>query len=600
MAKSDRKVVNDISKANFIAPSAGGGTNLPGLRTRNPSNNALEGLAGFSKTIAQLGLIREKNDAAAEALKAKNDALAGKYSSFKYKYSVDLYDQTRGDIKGRSSSLAIQEQLQALNTDILNQNKDIDTSLEMFNEGSAKIFQDNYGDHLNQSEAYKSGFLPHVVNGREKNRTALAEAHKAKFDVERQGDLQELTNILIDEVTPVHVFDPENPDSGGKLAGKLTYDENSFKENIKAGVQLGLTKETALDVTVTTLISRSIADGTPELLALKDVRLDNGVKLFSHPKYGPLLLDAEVKARSAYITKEKRIIEREKQELTAKRDAMGADSMQYLIENAGGDNREYLQSVADMKILKPSTMASLITFDQNLASNDYDIHVDDALVTDTYAAIANGFITTTDQLKTLYNNSKEAGRGLNTKEFLKLNTYLQSEINEAEETANAFTAFRKTISGVIPEDDTALFGLLGQMRPDGGVYTYDDILNSKRVRTKMLAQYDSSAQAFQRLHPGKSKSSPEAFDFYEKTAQALIETSQFDPTTPNNPEGFTPDDEKAMSARPVVIADLPAWTRDASKVELYSNWIHEVELERIVDADAEKHLNRVGIRLNGK
>jgi len=137
-----RKVVNDISKVPLQAPSGSGGANLPNLRT-TPTNKVMESLAGFSDTINKLAAVREKNDAAKEALKARNDALAGKFSVFDREASVIEYDQTRGDIKGRTAAATIQEDLLAARNDILNQNLTIQDTLSAFDEAKADIVRRN-------------------------------------------------------------------------------------------------------------------------------------------------------------------------------------------------------------------------------------------------------------------------------------------------------------------------------------------------------------------------------------------------------------------------------------------------------------------------
>jgi hypothetical protein len=499
---NERKVVQDISKASFTAPSAGGGASLPGLSTRTTTarsmNNALEGLAGFSKTIAQLGLIREKNSAAAEALQAKNDALAGKFSTFDRKASVDLYDQTRGDIKGRSASLSIGEQLQAVRTDILNQNLSIDDSLKAFDEAKSQIMQDNFAGHLQQSEAYKSGFLPHAVNTIEKNRVALAEAHQLKFNAERKADQSEFATSIVGQTKQF------GPDKGVHF--------EDFAAIRKAGVNMGMTREDATTNAIDTIGLIAVGEGKPWLLKFGDEAGPDGFKVSNNPDLKKRLLEYKTKAQAQFIGGEKLRIANEAREKAEKEQAALDDGYDAIIKSPSEDHSGLIKDISSLGYVDGQKIAALSNFAHNARNGDRDIAPNNIMLVDTKLKIARGEITKVGELVKLYNESAKSKQGINKSGFDDLHAELVAH-QSREGAVNSFSTNRDSIKNIFGDDKNLMDNVSG--------FGIEKRANAKRIQTFSLRIMDQSLEYFRHLHPDEPLSGPIAGKFFFTVRRSL-------------------------------------------------------------------------------
>jgi hypothetical protein len=492
-----REVAQDISKAQITTPSVSGGANLPNLRT-TPTNRVMESLSGFSETITKLAAVREKNDAAKEALKARNDALAGKFSVFDRGASVDLYDQTRGDIKGRSSALAIQENLTAATSDILNQNLTIQDSLAAFDEAKANIMQENYADHLKQSEAYKSGFLPHIVSTIEKQRTGLAQLHQAKFIAEAKATQSEFASNV------AHGVPQTGPDKGVKL--------EHFEAIRTSGVNLGLKREEATINAIDSIGLIAVEEGKPWLLKFADEVGKDGFKVTNKVALKKKVVEFRSKAQAQFIQGEKLRLAKETRELEAERVAIKQEYYKSVVLNPSEDHSGMLKDISILNKLKGEDLSKMSNFAHNMRSGDRDIAVDNKLEVDTKLKIARGEITKIEELVNIYNQSALSKRGINKSAFDRLSTDLETH-QTREGTINNFTTNRDSIKNIFGDDEfiEKNVGGYGQIKRE----------DAKKMQTFSLRSMDQALIYFQAKFPEEPLSGPKAGAFFFNVRASL-------------------------------------------------------------------------------
>jgi hypothetical protein len=490
MAKKDRIVAQDISKAQFQAPSGGGGTNLPNLRV-TPTNRMMESLSGFSQTITKFAAVREKNDAAKEALKARNDALAGKFSTFDRDASVDVYDQTRGDIKGRSSAAAVQEDLTAAKADILNQNLTIQDTLAAFDEAKSNIMQEKYAGHLKQSEAYKSGFLPHVVGAIEKNRTDLAAAHQAKFIAESKATQSEFASEI------AHGVPQTGPDKGVHF--------EQFKSIRSAGVNLGLKREESTINAIDTIGLIAVEEGKPWLLKFADEAGPDGFKVTNNNELKKKVVEFRSKAQAQFIQGEKLRIANETRARTEAERVTLEQAYDSIIKSPSDDHSGMIKDVSNLGVVAGPKMAALSNFAYNMRNGDRDIAPDNKLEVDTKLKIAKGEITKVSELVKLYNDSALSKRGINKTAFDRLITSLDTHLSR-EGTINSFTANRDSIKNIFGDDEF--------IEKNVGGYGLSRREDAKKMQTFSLRSMDQALIYFQSKFPEEPLSGPKAGEFF--------------------------------------------------------------------------------------
>ena len=494
---TNRTVVADISKASFVAPSAGGGGNLPNLRTR-PTNRLLGSFAGFSESLNQLSAVRERNDAAKEALKARNDALAGNFSVFDREQSVQVYDQTRGDIKGRSSALAIQLDLDAAKNDILNKNLTIDDTLLEYDQAKARIIQDKYQDHLEQTESYKSGFLPHVVSTIEKNRIDLASKHQEKFITQTKADQSELVSVLAEQ----------SPDTGPDKG----VDFQTFSVMRTAGVNMGLSREEATENTIDSIGLIAVGEGKPWLLKFADQAGPDGFKVNNNTRLRKKIFEYRTKAQAQFIQGEKRKIEIEAKELDSERLAIKQEAYQNIIENPGEDHSSLIRDIGDMQKLKGEDLAKLSNFAHTVRNGDRDISPDNQLLVKTKLKIATGELKTVAELVKLYTDSGLRREGINLAGFKELQGDLEKHQSSLG-SINAFTANRDSIKNIFGDDQFLEENTAGFGKPKRAA--------AKEMQNFAIRSMDEALLYFQAQFPEETLSGPEASRFFTRVRKSI-------------------------------------------------------------------------------
>ena len=513
-SKKKRVVEGKLNVPAFSTPGRAGSARLPGLNTR-PNTGAAsiaKSFEGFSKSLLQIGVAREKNAAASEALDARNAALVGKFKEFDRQASVDIYEATTGDIKGRSAALGLQEQLDAGTIDLLNQNLSLSQTLSSFDQMKDKLLQENFGqqgsgDFTDQrTEQYRSGFIPHIINSVEKQRVRVAAQHKAKFEAERKATVSEYAGMVADSVIQrVAAFDPTAPDSSGTTIEQIGFGVTEFNDVLKQAINLGMKKEEATVHIINTLGLKAVEEGRPELMAFTEQRLPSGGKIANNQVLNKQADEFRVKATTVFIQREKLQITKDARELKNRQRVTSAGAINIMIQNPEADHSEMLKKVSELQILKPATMTSLVSFNRALKENDSDIFMTRGYEAGLYSQIANGDITRVDQL------SKLLADGKVTKDvFRRLHTTLQTQLG-SDESENAYKIYLRSISESFADPDALILG--------GANLT--DVLNLETIKAKMLTTYREGAIIFQNKFPGASLSSPEAVEFFENHAKQI-------------------------------------------------------------------------------
>jgi hypothetical protein len=496
--EKNRQIAQDISKASFQAPSAGSGTNVPSLRT-TPTNRMMESLSGFSAGIAKLAAVREKNDAAKEALKARNDALTGKFSVFDRDASVQVYDQTRGDIKGRSAAAAIQLDLTAAKADILNQNLTIQDSLEAYDEAKASIIQEKYGDHLKQTESYKSGFLPHVVSTIEKNRTDLASKHQAKFIAESKATQSEFSDTVIDSV----------PQTGTDKGVNF----EQFSAIRTAGVNMGLEREEATINAIDSIGLRAVTEGKPWLLKFADEAGPNGFKVSNNTALNKKVIEFRTKAQAKFIQVEKLRIQNEARERAEGERTVLKQAYDMIIKNPTEDHSGMIKDIGTLGAVDGPKMAALSNFSANVRKGDRHIALDNRLVVSLKQQIAEGDITKMGQLVTIYNDSSKSGKGINLTAFNDLQSDLQAS-GSGGGSVNAYSTNLTSIKNIFGDDEFIEDNVSGYGKLKRG--------QAKAIQALSIRTMQQSLVFFKAVHGNDMDlNSPEARKFFTKVRTSL-------------------------------------------------------------------------------
>ena len=504
----NRVVASDLSKVQFSAPSAGGGANLPGLRTRDSTNNMLQSFAGFTKTLQGIAIVREKNDAAKEALEARNKALEGKYSTFQRQESVDIYEQTRGNIKGRSAIVGLQEGLDAGTTDILNQNLSLKGTLEAYDSMKSELINEKFEGDLNRSEAYKSGFLPHVVDSIEKNRVALAQAHKAKFVAEQKTDQREhIQNQLNDKLQEETIGV-----AGNVVKSYPFYTQEDFLNARAVGVNLGLTREQATTNALENIAEIAVFTNNPDILEFAFKKLPGGGSLTNDPELAKLLRGAFDKARSGRIADAARVSNLETQMMNKRSESIKVDWMGKLLDNPNVNHDEEFRQLVSSGKLNSADIGSLVTFKSSIAKGDSHIVEDPSMITDLEIRAASGELTF-DELKTKMNQSVATGRGITFSQFSSILPKLTSASNK-KAAVNAYTTNVSAVTNFFGDDEFIedrfkSFGL-------------DEDFDIKTLQSDMLFLMKNSATLFYRETGETDLNSPKAFKWFGDFKQHVL------------------------------------------------------------------------------
>jgi hypothetical protein len=515
----NRKVVNDLGAVDVQAPSASGGASLPNLRTR-PTNRMMQSLAGFSETLAQLAVRREKNDAAKEALAARNTALAGKFASFKRQASVDIYDQTRGDIAGRKSRAQLREQLDQGIVDILNGNDDLPTSLQKYDEFKSQLTETEYSNDLQESENYKAGFLPHYVEQVEAGRLELGARFKAKFDAQTDAVLSEKVDQVASEVNQFQVFDPNAPDSGGRLAQKSGLGMEEFNGLVKTGVDLGKSREDSIMHILTTIAAKADEEGRPDLFNFAKETTVDGIKLESNQKYNKIIDAGRDAATKTLIAAGKERDRQEKLELKTGQDRSQNMFYTYVFDN-GGDpkSKKLINSLAKRYQWTPDQITKALAYVDTIGSGvtvTPDSNVEWKLSQD----IQEGTFKTEAQLADMILLSSQVGEGVDKG----MGDRLRKRMAERRELSDDASAYKRHLDGL-----KAFLGRGKGLVLDTGT---EDFVTQTQKAGKVVEEFKEALSAFY-IEFGQDAlmDSPEANKYFQEARDRVMLANGFGPPT---------------------------------------------------------------------
>jgi hypothetical protein len=515
--RKNRAVVADLAPTKFTAPGSSGRASLPGLRTTGPGSAAANSIAksfdGFSKTLSQIGIAREKNGAATEALEARNAALAGEFRPFDRQESVDIYDQTFGDIRGRSAFLQQQQGVEAGVTDITNQNLSVEGSLAAYDEFRTTYIKENYGDQLDSTDNFKAGFLPHIIKGFEEGKIALATQVKAKHDAQTDAVLSEKVGLVTDHSAIVQEFDPNNPDGSGVASFKPKgMDVSDFTELIQTGVALGKTREDSTLHVLSTVAAKAVEEGRPEFLDFTKESTVNGIKLESNLKYNKLIDTARSQATTAMIARVNAQYTRDERTLKEGQRQSSNSLYEWMDDNPGDPKTKKMISAAAVRYgWTPEQRTKAMSYSEDIADGgniSYLANVEDQLTKD----ISSGAVDRQSQLAEMFSLSRQVGEGLDRPAYNRLNAKLKEQLGRGA-TADAFKRNRK-----------ALEGLLGK----GKQYVGTDsgaLVTVDQQRAQVLEDFDLAYSFFLKKHPEEPLHGDIATEFADEWADKVLNAS---------------------------------------------------------------------------
>jgi hypothetical protein len=498
-----RQVVQDISKVDFQAPTGGGGTNLPNLRV-TPTNRMMESLSGFSESITRLAAVREKNDAAKEALKARNAALTGEYQSFDRQESVDIYDQTRGDISGRSAIAGLQLDLSAIKTDIINQKLTLQESLAAFDSEKAKLIQERFGEQLGQSEAYKAGFLPHIVSGIESTRVELAKQYKENFTTETKKTQSE------DIGNRVAAHTSSTPVGEGLSISQ-------FSGFVKSGVNMGLTRKEATENAVDTIGQIALNTANPYLLDFADQADSNNFKISSNVELNTKITAYRNKARTRFNTEYTRR-EAAKDKLVKERGAaaLKSETEKFLEDPDNYDDDAGEQRLAEEGSVTAAQTQAFFTFRDAVRKGGKDIVRDTAVYIKAHSRLTDGKMTR-EELDELMISSAETKSGITLDDYNRLIPVFEKHKSLVAGN-NAFTIAGNQVEDSFGSDDFIL-SLKGEDFKPFGAKDAADLI---RIKADAIAMMDKAKLYFVETWPKEPLDGKKARQFAEGIVKDLI------------------------------------------------------------------------------
>ena len=546
MAKSkNRVVVNDIQAPGFQKPGKASGTNLPRANTsptsRNSTNSIMQSFAGFNKALGNIALSREKNNAAVEALEARNTALAGEYKTFDRQESVDAFEQATGQIQAQSTALLFKEHMTAANVDLINQRLPLAETLAGADAAASAWLEENAPQIRTSSEAYKSGFLPGIINTKEGLKTALAEQYAVARKGEQLDTLTDAANMAADEFIATARFDPTDPDGAGGVDNVRTFDISAFKSLQDTGIALGLTRAEATEQTLLTLAAKAEEEANPELLEFAKQRLPDGTLLENNLKYNKIIDDARVKAMSTRIAALKEADRKEDRRMKEGRRSSQIDTMDHAIDNPESvlETKQAIQGLAKKYKWTPAELKNALDFAESV-SGDGAITLDPKVEEGALRLILDGHINTPSQLQSIYNETMNGDRnGINLAALKRLQTHMKAVVANGNK-ANAFKIQKDRLLRTYGLSENTIF-LPAQKGESEKEFT------QRKLVADLVGNYDEGLQAFLNAQPDAILYGPEATQFFSDHFDRVMASANIDPVTvvsdSDNPaKSFTGDD----------------------------------------------------------
>lgn len=518
----ERKVVADLQKKGFVNPSRVAGASLPSLNTRAPSKSAtsiMQSFAGFNEAIQQLGVNRQKNKSAEEALKARNEALAGEYDKTNKfdTYEANLaYETTFGSIEGTEASSEFAVELDELVSAIGNEGGTIREQLDKFELAKSELFTQRFGadsDHNldGKTEAYKSQFLPPVIKALEGARQELLTTAKIAWDNKRKKVISRKIDIITNELD----LTEETFDSQGNLKEvkvvQSAFGINKFLDVRKSSVALNMKRNEANLHILTTVGLKASEEGRPELLEFMNQTMPNGFKLSDDPALNKMANEYRNAATNKFIQLENHEIKKQNREKKALEDSTSSNTVLYLLDNIGDPNNlEIIKQAAKQGGWSNDRIQSITNFNKMIVDSDLNITPDHKREIEIFGLIAGRKLTS------IFDLSKEYGNGINLEQFNRLKSFLQEQ-QKAEEGLNAFTTNKDTLEAMF-QDSAALL----QSGTPWAVIQQQD-----QFKSQMLREFDEGMIAWKRANPGISLNDPEAFKFADNLQKNIVNASEF-------------------------------------------------------------------------
>ena len=570
-----RKVVQDIQETKLTATTSSANPRVASLQTRsgdNASAKIIKSFGDFSRTFQELGTNIEKNLAADEAVEARNTALAGQYQPFDRPESIEIYNTTVGDIKGKSAGIALEPQFEQLMKHHINQNHpDPKTAIDAYTKDANQLLKDQHGDLFdeNTDDSYRAGFFGQVIPVLNKGSSTFGAAWKTDWDAKTKTVHAETILTRLRETKLVPSFDPLNPNSAGRIDEEsVGLQPAGFKGLVQEGINLGMSKPEAT-LSALEAIGKEVAHtGQTGYFNFFDRTKSDGLMLSSNPEYRKIH-DRDLKLGTAVRTaasKERRA--NEKYRVAQKRDISSSKFHVFAHQNPRDPGLlDIMYEVGTANNWTPAMYNTASDFVEALADGDeliiaLDMELEDELTKSIY----DGSITTPSELNRLFTMSRHLQSGINREALGRLQQVLEDVKKEGAE-GNAYKRnleFLKTSLGF--DKNFVLTERSGET----------DFITRREVSAGKVRTYKEAFRFFKAKFPLEPLNGEKANEFFGEVIETITEAGKPDPEQTNPGKEQPKEGESEIDKRDRIINEnleaFEAHNDAKSKVKFLNRW----------------------------